>query len=119
MDLKKLKIDGFNTFIVENFPEQYNPGLETILGDEIDVILYYINVIDDVEKFVNICETTNLSLDNRVIFVYEKGRKDGVNRDTIFKPFKDGLYKGYKMKAPMMCSLSPKLSAFAQQKVNC
>lgn len=117
MDLIKLKIDSYTTFIVENFPDQYNPGLITALGEEIDVILYYIDSIEDVEKFANLCETTKLSKNNRVIFVYEKGRKDGVNRDTIFKSFKDGVYRGYKMKAPMMCSLSNKLSAFVQQKI--
>lgn len=118
MDLKKLKIDGFNTFIVENFSEPYIPELKSVTGDTIDVILYYIDSLEDVKSFVELCETTHLSADNRVVFVYEKGRKDGVNRDTIFKPFKDGVYKGFKMKAPMMCSLSAKLSAFVQQKVS-
>lgn len=116
MDLEKLKIGDFHNIFVYNFPEKYNPGINSASSD-IEVILYYINEISDVEKFVTVCNDTNLKPDNRVIMVYEKGRKDGVNRDSIFLPFKNGDITGFKMKAPMLCSISDKLSAFVQQKI--
>ena len=84
---------------------------------DVEVLFYYIDAIADVAKFVKLCETADLAKENRVVMVFEKGRKDGVNRDSIFTPFRKGEYSGFKMKAPMLCSLSDKLSAFVQQKV--
>jgi len=49
--------------------------------------------------------------------VYKKGRKDGVNRDYIFMPFKENIHQGFKLKAPMLCSLSDELSACVMCKV--
>lgn len=115
MDLKKLKIDKFNKYSLINFPPEYSPNLETV-DENIEVILYYIDSIDDVINFVKYCDSAVLSKENHVIMVYEKERKDGVNRDSIFMSFKKGEYSGYKMKAPMLCSVSDKLSAFVQQK---
>jgi hypothetical protein len=116
MDLKKMKIDHFSRFLVQNFPKEYSPGLDSVKKD-VEVILFFINSITDVKKFVELCESVDLNKENRVIMVFEKGRKDGVNRDSIFMPFKNGEYFGFKMKAPMLCSISDKLSAFVQQKV--
>lgn len=113
MDTAKLKLDAYKGIKEINFPEKYALGLATNEGDT-DVIIYYIDEIKDVEEFVNLVKNSELPKDNRVIFVYEKGRKDGVNRDTIFAPFKDGTYSGFKIRRPAMCSLSPKLSAFVQ-----
>jgi hypothetical protein len=115
MDLKKLKIGHLNRFLVRNFPKQYIPELKSVESN-IEVILFYIDSVADVSKFVKLCETADLIEDNRVIMIYEKGRKDGVNRDSIFMPFKQGKYTGFKMKAPMLCSISDRLSAFVQQK---
>ncbi|MCW3789714.1 hypothetical protein, partial [Plebeiibacterium sediminum] len=61
--------------------------------------------------FVELSNSSNLPKENRTIMVYKKGRKDGVNRDSIFIPFKDQVYKGFKLKAPMLCSISKELSA--------
>ena len=116
MDLKKLKVDRLNHFMVRNFPKEFDPGIESS-PKKVEVILFFIQQINDVKSFVDLCNTTDLVKDNRVIMVFEKGRKDGVNRDTIFTPFRTGEYSGFKMKAPMLCSLSDKLSAFVQQKV--
>ncbi|MGD1821499.1 MAG: hypothetical protein ACPKM0_01910 [Pleomorphochaeta sp.] len=118
MDLYKLKLDKFNNILIKNFPKKYSLGIDSVNEDElIDVIIYYIDEFDDVQKFVSLCETVNLNKENRVIYVYEKGRKDKVNRDAIYEPFKTKEYKNFKMKAPMLCSLSDKLSAFVQQKI--
>lgn len=116
MEISKLKIESFRNFSINNFPEKYRLELASTEKD-VEVILYYIDEVADVQKFVELCERADLKPDNRVIMVYEKGRKDGVNRDSIFMPFKNGDITGFKMKAPMLCSLSDKLSAFVQQKV--
>ncbi len=116
MDLKKLKIDQFNHFLVRNFPDELDPGMESS-SEKVEVILFFIQQLNDVKSFVDLCNATDLVKDNRVIMVFEKGRKDGVNRDSIFTPFRTGEFSGFKMKAPMLCSLSDKLSGFVQQKV--
>ena len=113
MDIKKLKLDEYDRIRAVNFPERYDLGIATV-DNRPEVIIYYIDEMLDVLGFVEMVKTSDLPGDNRVIFVYEKGRKDGVNRDTIFAPFKDGTYTGFKMRSPMMCSLSKELSAFVQ-----
>lgn len=117
MDIKKLKLDKYDRIKAVNFPEKYDLGITTV-DNRPEVIIYYIDEILDVVDFVEMVKTSGLPTDNRVIFVYEKGRKDGVNRDTIFAPFKDGIYTGFKMRSPMMCSLSKELSAFVQSYEN-
>lgn len=118
MDLYKLKLDNFNHILVVNFPEKYYLNIDSVKKDDsIDVILYYIETFSNLQQFVNLCNSVNLSKENRVIYVYEKGRKDKVNRDSLYEPFKTKEYKNFKMKAPMLCSLSDKLSAFVQQKI--
>ncbi len=115
MDLKKLRIDKSGRFLVRNFPKHYAPDLKSV-DKNVEVLFYYIDAVADVAKFVKLCETADLAKENRVVMVFEKGRKDGVNRDSIFTPFREGKYSGFKMKAPMLCSLSDKLSAFSLQK---
>ncbi len=115
MDLKKLKIDQCKRFLIHNFPKRYSPKLKSV-DKNIEVLLFYIDAVEDVGKFVKLCETADLAEDNRVVMVFEKGRKDDVNRDSIFTPFWKGKYPGFKMKAPILCSLSDKLSAFSLQK---
>jgi hypothetical protein len=48
--------------------------------------------------------------------IHQKGNKT-VNRDVIIAPFRKGLYKDFKLKEPMLCSLSDSLSAFVMQKI--
>lgn len=110
MDLKKLKLDKFKNIKTVNFPEDIHLGFSQP-DTGIEVIIYYIDKITDVEKFVSICHHTPLPVENRTIMIYKKGRKDGVNRDAIFIPFKAGKYPEFRLKAPMLCSLSADLSA--------
>ncbi len=116
MGLTKLKLDKFSRFSVHNFPGEFHPDLESVKKN-IEVIMYYIDKIEDVADFVKLCENADLKIDNRIIMVYKKVRKDGINRDSIFSPFKNGKYKNFKMKTPMLCSLSENLSAFIQMKI--
>lgn len=113
MDLKKLKLDKFTRIQIINFPERYNLGIDSV-SENPEVIIYYMDQLSDMADFIATIQSADLPKDNRVIFVYEKGRKDGVNRDTLYAPFASGEAKGFKMRQPMMCSLSEKLSAFVQ-----
>lgn len=111
MDLSKLKIDDYNDIQANNFPEGVMPKLES---NNPQVIIYYIDKIEDVEAFIKYVQETRLPEDNRVIMVYKKGRKDGINRDTVIKPFKDKIADGFKIRRPALCSLSKEYSAFVQ-----
>ena len=111
METAKLKLEKFVSIKEVNFPKGIKTGLNSS-GDNTDVIIYYIDKIDDVENFVKLCRNSNLPEDNRTIMVYKKGRNDGVNRDNIITPFKENKYPEFKLKAPMLCSLSKDYSAF-------
>lgn len=110
MDYKKLKIEQFNNITFKNFEDK-----EEVLYDVTDVVVYYIQSVDDIQTCVDYCKAIKMASENRMILVYEKGRKD-INRDIIIKPFKDGTYLEFKMKAPMLCSLDKKHSAFVLKK---
>ena len=110
MDLSKLKLEKYTSFLVKNFPPRF-PVEKTSQNTQVEVILYFVDKIGDVEDFVRLCRTVGLGKDNRVILVYEKGRRDGVNRDAIFLPFHNPEHSDFKQKAPMLCSLSAQLSA--------
>lgn len=114
MNLKKLKLDKFKNIHVVNFPKEFNPGIRSTDKD-VEVIIYYIDSLDDVKKFVKLCTSTHLPEENRTIMVYKKGRKDSVNRDSIFMPFEKD--KRFTLKAPMLCSISEELSACVMGKV--
>lgn len=116
MDLKELKLEKFKNIQVVNFPNEIELGISPV-ENEVEVIIYYIDKIADVKAFVNLVNNSGLPKENRTIMVYKKGRKDGVNRDSIFMPFKDEIYKGFKLKAPMLCSISNELSACVLCKV--
>lgn len=109
IDIKKLKIDWFDRIKVVNFPSWYDIGIKSISSDP-DMILYYIDDLYDVDDFIDLCAISRLPKQNRVIVVYRKGRKDGVNRDTVCMPFWTN--PDFAMKAPMLCSISNELSAF-------
>lgn len=108
MDLKKLRIEKFKNVQVVNFPADIKLGIISATNN-VEVIIYYIDRLDDVKNFVKLCSSMPLPKENRTIMVYKKGRKDGVNRDTIFMPF--GKDKRFALKAPMLCSISDELSA--------
>jgi hypothetical protein len=115
MNLQKLKIDSFNNIALVNFPDSIDLGIDSTERN-VEVVLFYINSVDDVAKFVDYCDSLTLPTENRTIMIYRKGRKDGVNRDSIFMPFKESKYRGYKLKAPMLCSLSTEFSACVMRK---
>jgi hypothetical protein len=110
MELNKLKLDKFHNIRFVNFPREMLLGHESTEKNA-EVIIYYINSPEDVNTFVDLCNSSNLPKDNRTIMIYKKGRKDGVNRDSIFMPFKENKHKGFILKAPMLCSISNELSA--------
>lgn len=116
METSKLKLEKFKNIKVINFPEEIELGISYV-ENEAEVIIYYINNIEDVKAFVELVNTSNLPKENRTIMIYKKGRKDGVNRDSIFMPFKNEIYKGFKLKAPMLCSISNELSACVMCKI--
>ena len=113
MDLKKLKITKFRNIRVVNFPEEHKLGVKSTQKD-VEVIVYYIDKLSDVKDFVKLCTSTSLPKENRTIMVYKKGRKDGVNRDTVFGPLTND--KRFMLKAPMLCSISDELSACVMAK---
>lgn len=104
--MKKLRIDRFSTFKQINLPKEYDFNLDDSKDPE--VILYYIQSEEDVTKLIE----SNLKLpkENRVIIIFEKGKR---LRDKLL-PLMDN---GFKMKAPMLCSISDKLSGFCLMKV--
>ncbi len=110
MDLNKLKLGMFKNIQVLNFPESYDLGVKST-EKNVEVIIYYIHILKDIQDLVALVDSTVLPEDNRVILVYEKGRKDGVNRDSVMGPFTKGQVDGYMLRAPMLCSISRKLSA--------
>ncbi|WP_196887969.1 hypothetical protein [Aureivirga sp. CE67] len=110
MEIHKLKLDKFNKINTYNFPEDIDLGIETT-PENFEIIIYYIDQIEDVAAFVELVKNANLPKNNRTIMVYKKGRKDGVNRDSIFMPFKQEKYADFKLRAPMLCSISGELSA--------
>ena len=115
MDLKKLKLNKFKNIQAVNFPKDIDLGIAST-KENAEVIIYYIQQIGDLERCITLAHSTNLPKENRVILIYEKGRKDGVNRDSVIGPFKTKKIKGFKLKPPMLCSISDKLSAFVLSK---
>jgi len=110
VDLKKLKIDEVEKISYINFSDY-----EMVTYDETEVVIYFLNAIEDIDKCVQYCDSLRMTTNNRIVLVYEKGQKL-LNRDSIIKPFKTGVYLNYKMKAPMLCSLDKKLSAMVFMK---
>ncbi|PLX21069.1 MAG: hypothetical protein C0597_03800 [Marinilabiliales bacterium] len=115
MDLQKLKINQFNHISLVNFPQDIDLGIISD-NNNIEVVIYYINKVEDIQNFVNYCNSIDLPKDNRTILVFKKGRKDEVNRDRIITPFRQNKFEDFTFKAPMLCSLSKELSAFVLAK---
>ena len=110
MDLNKLKLDKFKSIQVVNFPKDIDLGF-TSTKENGEVIIYDIRQITDLQRCIRLADSTSLPKENRIILVYEKGRKDGVNRDFIIGSFKIKKVTGFTLKSPMLCSISDKLSA--------
>ena len=114
IDLKKLKIDKFRGIRHENFPSDLHPGFESARKNY-DVILYYIDRPEDVQNFVHLCKSSPLPRENRTILVYKNGRKDGVNHDAVFFPFRNDVT--FALRTPLMCALSDDLSAYIMSRI--
>lgn len=115
MDLKKLKLERFKNIRLVNFPKGVDLGIKSATGS-VEAIIYYIQRIEDLQRFLDLVNSTSLPKENRTILVFEKGRKDGVNRDAVIGPFKTKKAKGFKLRPPMLCSISDSLSAFVLSK---
>jgi hypothetical protein len=116
MDLSKLKLEKFKNIMLVNFPDSIDLGI-TSTDSNPEVIIYFVDNMEDIEKFVSFCKSTTLPKENRTIMIYKKGRND-LNRDSIISPFKEGKYPNFKLKAPMLCSISKELSAFVLTKID-
>jgi hypothetical protein len=114
VDLSKLRIDRFSKIKAVNFPVDIDLGFANVRTPE--VLIYFVAEPADVGNFVEASRKTKLPEDNRVIMVYQKGNKS-LNRDSIITLFRDGAYPDFRLKAPMLCALSNRLSAFVLQKV--
>ena len=110
MDTSKLKIEKFKNINFVNFPREMISN-KNFTEKDVEAIIYYIDKLEDISKFGTHCNSSNLTADNPTIMIYKKGRKDGVNRDSIFMPYIENKFKGFKLKAPMLCSISDELSA--------
>jgi len=106
MDYSKLMIEHFSNIAYINFIDR-----EEVTYEVYDVIIYFVECIEDIDFCVEFCRSHKLNIDNRVILVYKKGQKD-FNRNTIIEPFKNGRYLDFRLKAPMLCALDKKHSAF-------
>ncbi len=116
MDLSKLKLEKFKNIMFVNLPDSIDLGI-TSTDSNPEVIIFFVDSIEDVEKFVSFCKSITLPKENRTIMVYKKGKND-LNRDSIIRPFKEGKYPNFKLKAPMLCSISKELSTFVLTKIN-
>lgn len=103
---RKLKIEKFREFSQINMPIDYRFEIEE--SSKPQVIFYFIKSHEDIKELLNY--EFDLPEDNRVIVIFEKGKK---LRDEL-KPL---INNGFKMKAPMLCSISDRLSAFCYMKV--
>ncbi len=115
MDLSKLKLNKFRHFKIANFPRSIDLGLDSTDAD-IEVVIYYVASREDVKKFVSSCNSISLPKENRTIMIFQKGSKE-LSRDMIIGPFRKGTYPNFKLKAPMLCSISNEPSAFVLSKV--
>lgn len=107
MDIAKLKIDKFNNINTVNFPSEVLLDIDSTDKNN-EVIIFYIDRVEDIKDFVDYVRKINLTIENRTIMVYRKGRKD-INRDSVITPFKSEDIKGFKLKASMLYSLSKDL----------
>ena len=114
MNLDKLKLRKLKKVQAIHFPSDIDLGAQN--ADEPEVIIYFISELQDGEAFVQTCMAAKLPADNRTIMVYRKGNKS-LNRDTIISPFRQGEYREFRLRAPLLCSLSDELSAFVMQKI--
>ena len=87
METHKLKLNKFKHIGIFNFPDTIDLEIETA-KENYDVLIYYVDKLEDVDAFVKLVVLSQLPQSNRTIMVYKKGRKDGVNRDSIFMPFR-------------------------------
>lgn len=76
MEIHKLKLDKFKHVGVFNFPDTIDLEIETVT-ENYDVLIYYIDKLEDVDAFVKLLVSMKLPKSNRTIMVYKKGVKMG------------------------------------------
>lgn len=103
---RKFKIEKFNEFSQINMPIDYRFNIEDSVKPQ--VVFYFIKSHEDVTELLNY--EFNLPEENRVIVIFEKGKK-------LREELRPLLSNGFKLKAPMVCSVNDRLSAFCMMKV--
>lgn len=117
MDIHKLKLNSDSIINLQNFPSSINLEIESV-NRKLNTAIYYVGIIEDLYRAIKHFDSLRLPDDNRVILVFNKVKVLGVNQNTIMAPFKAGKFPNYKLKAPMMCSLSEDLMACVFRRVN-
>jgi len=117
MKLKALKLDSLSRIKVINCPDNICLEIEST-DEDINVLLYYISKIEDVADFVKYCSSIELPSDNTTVLLYQKGRLDGVNLEYIFEPFKVKKYTNFKLKLPVLATLSKNIGALVMSKTD-
>ncbi|MCP4354148.1 MAG: hypothetical protein GY793_00685 [Proteobacteria bacterium] len=115
MDLRELKLTSLNNVKVVNFPENINLGINST-NTNVEVIIYFIDKLEDIKTFVNLCSEISLPKDNTTILLYKKGRVDGVNLDSILHPFKEKVHTGFCLRPPILGTLSKNWGALIMRK---
>lgn len=116
MDIHKLKLDLNSNINIQNFPQSIDLGIESAKR-RLNAVIYYIAIIEDLYKAISYADSLKLTEDNRVILVFSNNKNMGVSRNKIMAPFNAGKFPKYKLKAPMICSLSDELSACVFRRV--
>lgn len=106
MDLKELKLESLENVKVVNCPDNISLGIVSTDAD-VETVIYYIEKLDDVDAFVGLCSGLSLPDNNTIILLYKKGRNDGVNLESIFKPFLEKQHPNFKLKLPVLATLQP------------
>lgn len=107
MDIHKMKLEKFNTIVVENKPENVDLEFEYLdNAEDMDCYITFLFSIEDLEKTMRKVESLPENEKRQLYFIYpkktSKNYKTTINRDTLIKPIKeDGHYV-----APRMMSLS-------------
>ena len=74
MEIHKLKLDKFKNVRVFNFPDTVDLEIETVTKNY-DILIYYMDKLEDVDAFVKLVASSKLPKSNRTIMVYKKDVK--------------------------------------------
>ena len=108
MDFSKLKLDKFQTYNGFQLPESFHPPLT--LDPKADVWFLFCHSFEDVNRLANQVINQPVPKENRVFFVYRKGRKE-FHRDHIYAVIERHPF--LMKKAPILSSLNHEYNCFA------